>query len=197
MIIERIENILDSDDFELSTKYLCYIHESLFRGIFFEYGRPRKHNISKEQDILNGDSVDYPDYHTIYTYLKFAFDAEKRKNYDKMNLDEMAENIASICAEIWWVHPFGEGNTRTISVFTQKYLNYHGFKVDSAIFRENAEYFRNCLVKASYENEKLHVEKDILPLTNFLKSVITNREVVQESLMVKELFGKRKVLTKM
>ena len=34
-IRDKMDSMLEDDDFELSIKYLTYIHESLFKGILF------------------------------------------------------------------------------------------------------------------------------------------------------------------
>ena len=47
---------------------------------------------------------------------------------------------------------FGEGNTRTTAVFFLLYLQSLGFTVTNDVFRENAWYFRNAMVRANYTN---------------------------------------------
>ena len=118
----RINDMLASDDFDLSIRYLTTIHEILFKGILFENGHFRKDNLSKDEVILNGDTVKYPDYHTIVSYLKFTIFDEKKIDYDKLNIEDVIYNIANFTAKIWLIHPFYEGNTRTTCVFVEKYL---------------------------------------------------------------------------
>ncbi|MCQ2249180.1 MAG: hypothetical protein MJZ50_09240 [Treponema sp.] len=77
-------------------------------------------------------------------------------------------------SKLWQIHPFGDalvpeginvnnfhsckrrgavyGNTRTTAVFTIKYLNSLGFKVNNEPFEKNSWYFRNSLVRANYTN---------------------------------------------
>ena len=202
LINERIDYIINNSEFELSTKYLVYIHETLFKVIIFDYGKIRKHNISKGQDILNGQSIAYPDYHTIYTYLKFAFEDEKRFNYDNKSLDDVIEHITKFCAELWLIHPFSEGNTRTVCIFIQKYLDQLGYKTNNYDFKRHSEYYRNCLVKASYCNEELEITGDIVPLKNFIYNIITGNteNIFYEDLRVGQLFSvnsKKKTLFRM
>lgn len=191
-VSERIEILTKDNNFELSIRYLTHIHEELFKGIYHGNGSLRKYNLNKDEDILNGDSVDYPDYNTVPSFLKFAFYDEKQINYKNLSTDEAAIRIAHFAHTIWNIHPFIEGNTRTTCVFIENYLNSLGYKVNNEIFKQNAEYFRNALVRASYKNEKLKIKKDIMPLERFFINVLNNQEVVEEDLYVYELFNKNK-----
>ena len=65
---------------------------------------------------------------------------------------EKAAHIAEFIFGIWQIHPFREGNTRTTAVFAIKYLRSKGFQTDNELFKNNAEYFRNALVRANYDN---------------------------------------------
>ena len=60
-----------------------------------------------------------------------------------MNIVEVINNITKFSSNIWQVHPFCEGNTRTIAVFIIKYLRTFGFNIDDEVFAENSWYFRN------------------------------------------------------
>ncbi|HFU4228457.1 TPA: Fic family protein [Streptococcus suis] len=42
---------------------------------------------------------------------------------------------------IWQIHPFGEGNTRTVTVFLIKYLRTFGFNIGNRPFHNHASYF--------------------------------------------------------
>ena len=39
-------------------------------------------------------------------------------------------SVADFIARIWQIHPFAEGNTRTVAVFLQQLLHFHGFPQD-------------------------------------------------------------------
>lgn len=49
-------------------------------------------------------------------------------------------------ANIWQIHPFREGNTRSIIVFAVLLANWLGFDVEHELFKDNASYVRNALV---------------------------------------------------
>ena len=67
-----------------------------------------------------------------------------------MTADQAIKRICRFVSGIWQIHPFAEGNTRTTAVFTMKYLQTFGFKVDNTIFKNHSWYFRNALVRANY-----------------------------------------------
>lgn len=52
-------------------------------------------------------------------------------------------------AELWKVHPFREGNTRTIITFCCHYAEKEGFPIDTDLLKDNSDYVRNALVAAS------------------------------------------------
>lgn len=52
-------------------------------------------------------------------------------------------------AEIWEVHPFREGNTRTVSVFAFLFLKQYGYDLNAESLSRHAKYFRNALVMAA------------------------------------------------
>ena len=100
--------------------------------------------------------------------------------------------------ELWRIHPFDEGNTRTTSVYIEKYLKKLGYHTENDIFKDNSEYVRNALVRASYSSDSLNISEDIIPLVKFLKNVInSDKENIEKyDLCVYELFNKSLVKTK-
>lgn len=72
----------------------------------------------------------------------------------------------------WQIHPFREGNTRTTAVFAIKYLRSKGFQADNELFKDNAEYFRNALVRANYENVSTGVPRTMEYLYRFFGNLL-------------------------
>ena len=70
----------------------------------------------------------------------------------RLPTDEIVAHITRFVAGIWQIHPFGEGNTRTIAVFAIQYLRSLGFDVDSEVFALHSWYFCNALVRANYKS---------------------------------------------
>lgn len=177
IITDRINNILNNCSFELSIKFLVFIHETLFKNIYDFNGHFRKDNLEKDEEILNGDSIHYSDYSVIVSLLRFAINKELNINYNNMDIDTLILNISNFISRIWQVHPFLEGNTRTVCVFLQEYLRSLGYNVNNDIFKENALYFRNALVRANYENKELGIDKDNKALILFMNKLLIDNGI--------------------
>ena len=189
-IANRIVELLNSNEFELSIDYLKYIHKFLFKDIFTENGNFRTYNISKKEPILRGDTVIYPDYHTLLTYLNYDIDNEKSIDYTKFTAEKKIKKIASFTSRIWQAHPFEDGNTRTTSVFIQKYLKTIGYETDNEMFKNNSGYFRDALVRACYYNQELHIRNNLEALILFYNKILidTNIDLDDDLLYIKELY---------
>lgn len=120
-------------------------------------GSFRQKNIYKEEPVLGGESVSYTNYFMIEDTLAYNFEIEKKKNYVNILDQEKIKNITDFTSSIWQVHPFREGNTRTVAVFIIQYLNGLGFQLDKDPFEESALYFRNALVRANYSSQVKHI----------------------------------------
>lgn len=79
---------------------------------------------------------------------------EKEFNYAGLTLSDVVSHIAKFAADLWQIHPFGEGNTRTTAVFLIKYLRTLGFQVDNDTFRKHSWYFRNALLPLIFQFSK-------------------------------------------
>ena len=62
-------------------------------------------------------------------------------------------------------------------MFAIKYLRSRGYSVTNDLFAEKSYYFRNALVRANYENDRLGVEKTQLPLEEFFKVLLYGDEI--------------------
>ncbi len=186
----RIAQLLEDKSFGFSPIILKNIHKYLFKDIYNFAGNYRDYNISKKEPILNGETLKYVNYQDIESYLDYDFKEEKDFDYSKLNTDELIGHIAKFTSSIWQVHPFGEGNTRTIAVFIEKYLNNMGFNVNNDMFKEYSLYFRNTLVRSNYGN----IPKGIYPIFDYLimffENLLQNKnnELKNSELYAKELF---------
>lgn len=186
----RIAQLLEDKSFGFSPITLKNIHKFLFKDIYDFAGNYRNYNITKKEDILNGDTVKYVNYQDIESYFDYDFKEEKDFDYSKLNRDELIEHIAKFTSSIWQVHPFGEGNTRTAAVFIEKYLNNMGFDINNDMFKEYSLYFRNALVRSNYGN----IPKGIYPTFDYLIMFFENllqgkkNELDNKELYIKELF---------
>lgn len=173
-----IYKILSDKSFRFD--YLTYknYHKKLFQNldsnIYFP-GEFRTVNLTKKEDILDGDTVDYQSYDMIEESLKYDFLEEKNINYTKLSNKQLINRISEFTSRIWQVHPFYEGNTRTTAVFIQKYLISMGFDVNNDLFKDNSIYFRNALVRANYTNYNKGVNADKIYLNMFFENLLFNQ----------------------
>ena len=189
----RIVELLNEDKFELSVDYLKYIHKFLFQDVYDFAGNFRQKDFSKHEIILNNDSVAYGDYKTLTKSLEYDISLEKEKNYQEMNIVEVINNITKFSSNIWQVHPFREGNTRTTAVFIEKYLINLGYNVDNSLFKDKSVYFRNALVRSNYFNNSLNIKEDSSYLIKFYENLLLgkNNNLHSKDLIVKELFDEK------
>ncbi len=151
IVSARISDYLSNSSFTLSPETFRSIHEFLFKDIYDFAGKYRKYNLKKKEPVLGGRSVVYADFRNITTLLDYDFKEEKEFSYRQVKDKKgILKRIAVFSSNIWQVHPFMEGNTRTTALFMECYLNAMGFHLDNQFFAENAKYFRNALVRANY-----------------------------------------------
>ena len=170
----RIAEILSEKAFNFSPTELLNIHKRLFTDIFDEAGVYRDYNITKKEWVLNGDTVTYASFQSIKETLEYDFEQEKNFLYRGLSLDESIKHLCSFTADIWQIHPFCEGNTRTTAVFIIKYLRTFGFDINDEVFANNSWYFRNSLVRANYTNFQKNIFEDTSFLEKFFYNLLTN-----------------------
>ena len=182
----RIAQLLSEDAFVFSPNQLIAIHRRLFDGIYKFAGVIRDYNISKREWVLRGKSVVYAGSDTIRDTLNYDFDLEKSFDYSALSIDESIKHITGFIANMWQIHPFGEGNTRTTAVFAIKYLRSLGFNVTNTLFADNSWYFRNALVRANYADIQNGIYEDKSYLEKFFRNLILseNNEMKNRYLLI-------------
>ena len=70
----------------------------------------------------------------------------RNKPWNDMGVHEAAKQFSQSMARLWKVHPFREGNTRTIVTFCCQYADEVGLCPDRKLFENNAQYVRVSLV---------------------------------------------------
>ena len=168
----RIARLISEDSFTFTVGQLLTIHKTLFDGVLEHPGQLRTYNFSKKEWVLDGASVTYGDFRDLEMTLQYDFDAEKRFDYSRLSMDETIERLAVFIANLWQIHVFEEGNTRTTAVFAIKYLRSLGFDVTNDTFAKNAWYFRNALVRANYTNIQKGIYEDRSYLIKFLRNLL-------------------------
>ena len=172
IVSQRIAGMLAEPTFSFSPAELISIHSRLFEGIYKHAGTIRDYNITKNEWVLRGDTVQYASCFRLVETIAYDFSEEKKFSYASVPMDEVIRHFSKFIAGIWQIHPFGEGNTRTTSVFAMKYLRTLGFEVNNEVFAENAYYFRNALVRANYTNIPKGIEETVEFLERFFRNVL-------------------------
>lgn len=145
----RIMQMLQNNMFFLTIDFYKYVHYFLFKDVYKFAGKFREVNISKDEEILNGDTVVYCDYNRIKDYLIHDFSEERKEDYNKLCASDKIISISNFTSCIWQVHSFMEGNTRTTAIFMIKYLKELGYNINS-LFKDNSKYF----IKITDQNYK-------------------------------------------
>jgi fido (protein-threonine AMPylation protein) len=157
IVSARIAQILSNQTFTLHITDYLWVHEHLFKGLYDFAGKMREMNIRKQEVALNGASVQYADYRVLKTYLEHDFSAEKAFDYSNFDKVQTIRRMERFLVNIWSAHPFMEGNTRTAAVFFIRYLGYRGYNTTNDMFEQHANFFRDALVRASYN----HIGNDV------------------------------------
>ena len=63
-----------------------------------------------------------------------------------MDIRKVAIEFCASLAELWKVHPFREGNTRTTVTFCCQFIDEQGVLINRKLFEDNASYVRTALV---------------------------------------------------
>jgi len=157
--------------FETKPAEYLSIHHRLFVGIYEFAGKIRDYNITKKEWVLNGETVLYASADSLRATLEYDFAQERKFSYKGLSEQEFVEHVAHFISNLWQIHIFGEGNTRTTAIFLIKYLRKLGFKnVNNDLFANHSWYFRNALVRANYED----LSKGIYRTEKFLNRFLLN-----------------------
>ena len=170
LVSQHIAEVLAEPTFSLTPASFVAIHRKLFRGVFAHAGKIRDYNITKSEWVLDKDTVRYESADVIAATLEYEFDRERHFDYKGLSPQETVAHIVRFVSDVWQVHAFGEGNTRTMSIFTIKYLRKLGYDVANDVFAENAWYFRNALVRANYAN----LPRGVHPTSVYLERFFSN-----------------------
>ena len=131
-------------------QHLMDIHKHIFGDLYEFAGEARIINIEKSENVLSGMSVSYGHHSKIPEEVSKAIDDMKAiKWHELKSNDEMAQSFSKCFSELWKVHPFREGNTRTVTEFCVQYAATQNIFLDKELFAKNPVHFRNSLVLAS------------------------------------------------
>ena len=155
------------------TEHLMQLHKYLFGDIYEWAGSIRDENIYKSERVLSGGSAEYADYKDVAAKLNAMF--EKYQAVDWKNESNIANMISEFLLELWTIHPFREGNTRTCVTFLWHYLQGHDVAFRLDLLKNNPMYVRDSLVMANYD-QKQYIRKIV---SDALGSNATNKIYTQ------------------
>lgn len=170
LVSARIVRLLEERAFRFAPSEWKRIHGALFEGLYDEAGMFRQYNITKKEWVLDGDTVLYAAWPSIDEIVEYDFSNEREFSYRGLSPDKVVKHVSKFASDIWQIHPFCEGNTRSTAVFLIKYLNSLGFAVGNDPFVKNSWYFRNALVRANYDN----ASSGIFSTTEYLERFFEN-----------------------
>lgn len=148
------------------------IHHALFQDIYDWAGQYRIINIQKRERQLGGRSVWYSNDDDIERDLQQACDALARYQWGSCTRPEFVHALARLISPIWQVHPFREGNTRTVVMFMTFFIEHHGHFMDQELMAANAGYVRDAFVLASLDQNS-----DYEPLKRILMDAVCDAPV--------------------
>lgn len=143
---------------------LCAIHQYLFGDIYDWAGQYRIINIAKREKLLAGRSVWYSNDEDIQRDLDTAFAELHSRQWKELFRTEFVRELARCFPRIWQVHPFREGNTRTVVMMMTFFVEHYGYHMDQELMAASAGYVRDSFVMASLDqnSEYEHLERILL-----------------------------------
>lgn len=128
------------------------IHKLLFSELYDWAGKIRTIDIYKGEEILGGKSIDYVRSFYINTALKDLNIEFKKVKWNNLTAIEKINKICYFTSEVWHIHPFREGNTRTAAMFLYFIIKKSGLHINVDFLLKNGIYFRNALVLSCLYN---------------------------------------------
>lgn len=84
--------------------------------------------MQKEEKILGGDSVRYSHPNNIDSDLSKIIVRLQKEHWSNKSIDEKVSVFNKLIAGLWQIHPFRDGNTRTIVAYAMRYAKEKGFE---------------------------------------------------------------------
>lgn len=159
---EKLHTELD-ENIKFDEKYLCKVHEEIFFQLYAWAGKFRTVNISKDESMfcpyLNLSSFS----NEIFTKLKndnFLKDFE-----DISKKDGFIDKLAFYLCELNVLHPFNEGNGRTLRLFFDMIVTFNGYEyINYEDTLKNNDYIKasiDCMF-ADCEKMKVILKKGLI-----------------------------------
>ena len=138
---------VDCHKFDL--EYIQNIHKYVLGDIYDWAGEFRTVPMEKPEEVLGGDTVRYAYPKEIVPKAQEYINEINSINWNNIELEDKALKFSKLIAGLWQVHPFRDGNTRTIITYAFRFAEEHGFKMDRNLILKHFGFVRNSLVMAS------------------------------------------------
>lgn len=127
LVAEQIGQILSSEPpKQPDSNYLLSLHQQLFQKIYDFAGKVRTVNISKSDSPVPFCYADF-----IFSESQRIFNQLATDNYFVgLPKDRFVEKLAWLSSELNALHPFREGNGRTIRLFITQLARNAGYLID-------------------------------------------------------------------
>lgn len=149
-------------------QHFLVFHKYIFQDLFDWAGKTRTINMTKSEPVLGGLSIEYAEHEKITQELTDKL-ARVQQIAWLNSSEELAKELSAAIADVWKIHPFREGNTRTTITFFCQLIDEKYKKINRKIFEENAAYVRTALVaycadfgEAGDYSKKEYLEKIVL-----------------------------------
>ncbi|MCL2187588.1 MAG: Fic family protein [Defluviitaleaceae bacterium] len=134
---------------EYDFAHLCRFHTRIFEDVYDWAGQPRTVPIKKAEAVLGHMTIEYSPPQEIESAATEVLQRLNAIRWQMLSLQEQAKALSMGLANLWKVHPFREGNTRTTVTFICQFVESKGLPIDRVLFEQNAAYVRSALVAAS------------------------------------------------
>ncbi len=149
---------------DFSPAGLREIHRALFGDIYEWAGEYRVINIEKRERLLAGRSVWYSNDEDIPKELDNTFQAIHSLDWADFTKECFVSSLSRYFSQLWQIHPFREGNTRTVVMMLTFFVEKYGYYMDQDLMAASAGYVRDAFVIASIGQyaEYKHLERILL-----------------------------------
>ena len=115
---------------ECDKNLLKAIHKHIFGDIFDWAGKFRSIPIYKREVVIPGVSLEYSKPEDIEKRLEEEIGILNSRTWKNKGIMEISQDFSRDLARIWRIHPFRDGNTRTVLTFATIFAKEHDFEMD-------------------------------------------------------------------
>lgn len=100
IVSKRIAEILSEPAFSFRPTTMISIHRHLFQGVISHADEIRTVNLTKQEPILNQETVKYSNYIDIRMNMQYDFETEQSTDYSEFSQEHILSHIAAFTRNI-------------------------------------------------------------------------------------------------